>query len=53
MNEKETAPRMLSDQEIGEMKRKTLSRKRIYWAIWIVNMLLIACIVFEIFDLFF
>ncbi len=51
--EKEATPKMLSEQEIGELKRKTLSRKRIFWGIWGLNLVVIALIVFEIFDLFF
>ncbi len=48
----ETKKRMLTDEEIGELKRKTISNKRIYWAIWALNVLIVGLIVFEIVDMF-
>ena len=42
----------LTDEEIGELKRKTISNKRIYWAIWALNVVVACLIVFEIVDMF-
>ena len=48
----ETKKRMLTDEEIGELKRKTISNKRIYCAIWALNVVVACLIVFEIVDMF-
>ena len=48
----ETKKRMLTDEEIGELKRKTFSNQRIYWAIWALNVVVACLIVFEIVDMF-